>query len=488
MKNSHFSIWKVCFLAGLGSLLPFQASWSNVGDSYGFGSRSAALGGSTSSWGFDAFAPYSNPAGLAVRDARRIKLSAGLLYMDSAFPDIKNVVIENEHSSDKGPGSESTGNVENDYQPTFGQVFSLSAQIFPKFYHFSLGITGFMPIQQLAYIDTGETFIPEYVLYRARTQRPQFNFGFGLNPFSGFYIGGGLQLGYSLTSRADVFLQSGEGKSSTMRFSSSIKPKGVPYFGLLFAAPSHTPPEALSEDLGPLLTLGTVIRFPAQYSNYMTLSTGAKAFGDAALPFHFKAGSTLIYDPLTIEAATSLRYTRLTRLYLQMDFQRWSHFEAPALLIGDVGVGSCDSLEDGDECGIKIENTKAAAYDYQDIMIPRIGHELTLGTSTIRVGYFYRPSIFKDLPKEAGNYLDPPKHSASLGFGFDLGDFFDGVFSRAFQAKLDLHFNVQRLTTQTIKKSLGDETGNSEGRKIGAPGYEAGGWLYGGGANISFSF
>lgn len=120
--------------------------------------------------------------------------------------------------------------------------------------------------------------------------------------------------------------------------------------------------------------------------------------------------------------------------------------------------------------------------------MPRIGQELYLGRLTLRAGYAYRPSIFNDGgngPSGAGNYLDPSKNIFTAGAGYHFMHFLN------FDVPCDVDFNLayQALITEHITKTPGDENGNGTGDlKIGAPGYDAGGNIFGGGISLSLAF
>src|SRR4051794_27398696 len=81
---------------------------ANVGEAYGFGSRTAALGGAGVAWGTDAFATYFNPAQLALPSDKRLQLGYGQIYMQPNFTPIRGVVTQNTFISD----SQQTGDVD----------------------------------------------------------------------------------------------------------------------------------------------------------------------------------------------------------------------------------------------------------------------------------------------------------------------------------------------------------------------------------------
>jgi hypothetical protein len=447
---------------------------ANIGESYGFGSRTAALGGAGVSYGYGGYAAYHNPAGLPFTGDKRLLIEAGALLMVPSFIPITNVVVENAYTSDKVTFSD----VENDYRSTFGQELGLVYRLFPDAMNFTFGVAAFLPLQQVAYMDTGETFVPEYMLYRSRTQRPQVEVGFGGDLGHGIHVGVGFHLAFALTSSATVFLQTDSAKPSTMRFASSLKPKVAPVFGVLFTPPSYD----TDSSTPPVYTVGAVLRLPVSSPNSLFLKSGARAFGSfAALDFNFNALSTLFYDPLTIELGGTIQETPNARLYLQADYQAWSKFEAPALLILDPKNESCGNSP----CGVNISGGKNPIFTYKDIIIPRVAEEITVGANTYRVGYAFRPSILSGLPTGAGNYLDPPKHIFTAGYGRT----FDHFLSYHTPCNLDFHVSYEQLLTQHVSKDPGDENGNGVGDlKIGAPGYDAGGKIYGGGVSLTLAF
>src|SRR5438876_929077 len=118
--NKHFAVPVALVFLTLSSL---QSAHANIGEAYGFGSRSASLAGATNSWGSEAYAAYGNPAALALRDAepgKRLKLGYGWIYIQPTFTPITNVVTQNDFNSDTPAGTGTTGTVDTSYRPTFG--------------------------------------------------------------------------------------------------------------------------------------------------------------------------------------------------------------------------------------------------------------------------------------------------------------------------------------------------------------------------------
>lgn len=382
--------------------------------------------------------------------------------MEPSFTPISNIVVQNGFTLD----TETTQNADLNYRSTFGQLLGLSYRLLPDTANLTLGLVTFLPLNQTMYIDTGFSYQPEYVLYRSRTQRPQIEMALGADLGRGFHFGAGVHVGYALTTNADATLQSATSNdTSSMRMVASMKPKASPYFGLLVAPPDD--PGAYSA--------GIVVRLPLTAPNTAIVQSRARVTSLPANPidFYFDASSALNYDPLTVELGGSYRWLSALRTSVQADFQRWAPFQAPVMV-----------LKNNATSGIILEESKGPLFAYRNIWIPRVGQEVEIGPSTIlRLGYAYRPSFIQGLPTGVGNYLDPPKHIFSAGAGFRFKSF----LGLATPAQLDLHLSYHQLITQHVVKTSGDETGNASNRKIGAPGYDAGGRVLGGGLSLSLA-
>jgi long-subunit fatty acid transport protein len=453
---------------GLGSI---PAASANVGQEYSFGSRAASLGGAVAGGGSGAFATYHNPAGLSLETEKRFKFGLGLIVMEPNFLPITNVVTQNKYNADAVQYSD----VDTSYKTTLGQELGLSYRLLPETWNLTVGFVAFFPVNQLAYMDTGETYVPEYVLYRARTQRPQVEFATGVDLGSGWHLGAGLHFAFTLTSNASVFINTRANTASSMRFTSSLKPKLAPYLGLLYAPAED--PKAYS--------VGLVFRFPVTSDNTMTLNSAARVFGDfAAVDFNFLGVSALFYDPMAIELGGTWQMCPAAKTYLQLEYQFWKKFEAPALIIQQPQTTNCQPAG-SPECGsVQIMPGELPSYTYSNLLVPRIGEEIQLSdVTTLRFGYAYRSSIFSDHPTGAGNYVDPSKHMLNMGLGLK----YPTLAGLEIPWSLDFNFAFQYLVRQNITKTPGNEKGDLTDPKIGSPGYTAGGNIVGGGVTLSLA-
>ncbi len=467
-KTGGVKFKKLTLLPALVSLAFALSARADIG-AYGFGSQTAALAGAGTAWGSGAYSAFSNPAALPDATGKKLRLSYGWLFMDPRFTPITNVITENEFTSD----AERTGDVRDDYRSILGQAIGAAALLAPDWHQLSAGITIFTPFDPLGAIDTGEAYIPEYVLYRSRTQRPLIEAALAAKFGSQLSVGVGLHIGYAITANGTAMLQTEDDTISTMRVSASLKPKTSPNLSWLLVS-------QLPQNEPGAWTFGQVLRLPHDAKAKLVFNSSARAFGNlAALDLNFGASSALFYDPLMLETGFSWRHSPRGRLILQADFQNWTRFERPALEV-DALEGSCEN-EDETSCSSLVNPTIFPALALRNLWIPRIAEEITWEKATLRLGYAYRPSMFSAVPNGAGNYLDPAKHSATIGWGWK----FESFLGWNAPATLDLHGAYQHLVAQQITKTPGDEAGTAGKNKIGSPGYTAGGRLWGGGATLT---
>ncbi len=434
---------------------------ANVGEAYGLGSRHSALGATGAADRDTPFAAYTNPASLSRAGAGtpealsgssnegRFRAAYGIIAMDPSFTPIRAVSVENTTVSDQ----DTVRDVDTEYSATIGQVVALSYLVAPELWNLGVGVTTYLPFDAIASFDSGEPFVPEYPMYRSRTQRSQFDIGAGVEPAPGIRFGAGLHVGYKVTGGTNLYVTTEAGKPSSMRFQAKTKPKVSPYFGTLVA-------------LTDTLDAGLTVRLPLASTGELQVRSTAKIVGSFDLAF--TGASTLVYDPLTVELGAVWRQAPGAATHLQVDFQRWSRFEQPAFTIANPTASECST-----PCGLPVSPSDNPSAAFRDIFIPRVGQELAWSESvTLRVGYAYRPSILAAPPSGQGNLLDPGKHMFSLGTGYRFGS------SEKLPWTLDAHFSYHLLQTLQITKA---------GTEIGAPGYEAGGKILGGGVSLSLA-
>ena len=372
------------------------------------------------------------------RHAHSVVVDFGIEYAHPSFSPIRDVVIRNPRTT--GDAAPVSGTVDQSYPDVFAQT--LNAQfLLNSDSNAILQLRSFLPLNSFAQMDTGNTDLPEFVLYRAENQRPRISLLAELDVIRDLRFGLGFDLGFGVTSEATVFLQSGDGKSSSQRISATVKPKFIPIATMDWAG----------------------YRLMVKGENRVDFSfrtdSGASIFPplNASFDVTYLSNSALYYDPWMFDISKVFDLSTLAldtwSVQLGLSFQLWSGFVSRSAVIESVSG--------------TFSNGIGPEFKARNLLVPRIGIEKGFTSSRWSLDYAFKDSIFAQTPSGVGNYLDPPRHTASVGAVFPLRSGWEWGTS----------LQVARLGPQSVVKSNATE--------IGAPGYVASGWLYGGNIHVT---
>jgi hypothetical protein len=387
-----------------------------------------------------------NPASIYSKLSAETPLivEVGLQYLHTDIPNIENIVLENTTVSD----SMHSGTLDNsDYPDVLAQTLRAQLLLDEKT-KWTASLKTYLPLNSLDQMDTGNIYQPEYVLYRTDAQRPRVLLMSGINLGDDWRVGLGGDIGFSVDTTAVVFLQSGNGEYSDQRIAAKLKPIIAPQASAQFKSYSLT------------------VRAENKSELNINASGGANVFGGlaASKDFNYTTESALYYEPTTFELAGRTGLSENWALLWGISYELWSHFEAPAAVIQTISTNSCNGQAN---CSNSFSPSQAPSFQARDIVVPEAAVEWITGSDRWQLGYRYKESIFKTLPtSDNTNYLDPPRH--------DLLAQVTVPIVKTWQ--LTLNAQVSRLVSQTVVKS--------DSSLIGAPGYTASGWQYGGGMSI----
>jgi hypothetical protein len=377
-----------------------------------------------------------------------ITIEVGLEYLHTDIPGINNVVVENPQTSTVT--SPKYGNVDSSYPDVFAQTIKAQIILDPAS-KWSVSLKTYLPLNSLAQLDTGYIYQPEFVLYRAEAQRPRILLASGIDLNPDWRIGVAADIGFSVSAQANVFLQSGSGTYSDQRLVAKLKPTLVPQVSLQYLNYTFA---VRGENKAPF-DLGT--------------AASARVFGsvNAAVDYSYISESAAYFQPWEFELSGKTVLSDVVKLKWGASYQLWSGYQARAALIQNSIQNNCNGNA---PCSGTFSPSLAPSSKGRNLIVPEAGFEFQVGDNRYEIGYRYKDTIFKDLPTENGNYLDPPRHDVMLGVTFPTKAGWEW----------SLNAQVSRLVSQNVVKS---DTG-----EIGAPGYTASGWLYGGGAHVAIPF
>lgn len=447
-------------IAGIVASLPVAAQ-ASVPDSYGFGSRSTAMGGAVSADASDFSAGYYNPAGLA--EAKGIEVAIGYMYNAQRFR---------------------MNGRDNGVDDVHGLVGGLVAPGSILGIPFAFGIGVHLPDDGISFIKARRQGVPRWELYDTRAQLMYLEAALAVRPVEFLEIGGGLAYLSATRGRFGI-----RGRADVLRpFDSQLEHEvdadltavRFPQVGM----------RLLWEGWG---NLGVTYRGQSNLDLELeALLEGVVDFAGIDIPLLYQLEARTIAAFTPQQVVVGLSVTRVPRFRFNFDLTwiDWSAYESPTAQIAAV-------LEVEPPPGTPINLPESPAPvvvvppAFEDRVVPRFGIEydgVALGAPRmvhgveaplfelpLRVGYAYEPS---PAPPQRGvtNLVDADRHTVTLGFGLTLnapGEVLPG----------SLHLDVHGLFSIFPERSmLKDNPADFVGD------YRASGHIFGGGGTLRAVF
>jgi hypothetical protein len=378
----------------------------------------------------------------------------GIHFMRTSFPKMTDVVVENPQTSTQATAQ--YGTIQPETPDILVQTLFLQTYL-REIDRFTVALKSSLPLNGLAVLDTGSIYRPEYVLYRQTKQRPEVTLFSGIDLAKDFRIGLGVDVGFSVTAQADVFLQAGSNQYSDQRIVAKMKPFFVPIAAV------------------ELSDWTASVRGENRSKLDLNASAGARVFGTVAagINFDYLSSSTLYYQPWAFEISHVWQLSPNVVLRPSLGYELWTGFQSPAAVIVNSVPNNCNGQPG---CTATFSPGAQPEYRARNIWVPAVGVAFgQIENGQFRLGYRYKFSIFESTPTGIGNYLDPPRHDGLIGYRFAL------------QSGIELGYFIQgsRLVSQTVVKSNSTEIGATSPTSRG---YQAGGWWYGAGLEVSIPF
>ncbi len=371
--------------------------------------------------------------------SNKFTLGSALFYTKTNFEPISNVTIRNTVTR----GESLTGGVNTDYKSTIINTFHATIPIPLAIKHvnqLNLGLMIAAPKDYLADANSGDPFLPEYVMYRSRYQRPYFQVNLSYLLLPTLAISGGVYSGFQvsadLNTRASM---NGTAYGSSGQVHSIIKPTVAFNTSLAFKYNSFA----------------TFILYQQEMKNQIK-SRAAGETADPRLPFDILVNSMLYYDPAILRFGIGYSYSIFT-LQGMVERQWWENYSTPVMRI----VKQSGLLQSSDN----YEKVQA-----QNITVPKIALSVNpLEKWEVSGGYAKRPSPLKRSFSGAGNSIDSDVTIYSVGSSYQVS-----LLELNFE--LGGSYQLQKLDSFHVTKTSGEENG-ATGSKLGSPGYNVGGTI-----------
>src|SRR5690606_28577805 len=304
-------------------------------------------------------------------------------------------------------------------------LFYLHA-LFPFIAKTKLGVSLFLPFKKFAEISTGDTYLPEYAMYRSRNNRTLFNASLigpitkTLSASIGFYTG--------LQSSGETELI---GRNSGSNEPSSGK--------LVFnASPSTALTFSLSKEWK-----NSQAYF--SFQDYMKSEFKNKAYGYTPLdntassfPYNLNLNSLLYFDPRIVRLGY-IHHKSEWSFFSMLEYQDWSEYETPKLKLENNG-------------GVIISSDDFEKISTNNVFIPHLGLSYRFDSQQIHAGLSYRPRVIESNLSSSGNTIDTDLFNLSFGHSISF---------LVFEKELVFHttYLLQKLKEYEVDKTSGREDG-----------------------------
>ena len=302
---------------------------------------------------------YYFPAVLAFSDS--LNLSTSFSVVNHNFKEINNIVVKNPINTD--PAATELGSVGTNYESV--QMASINASL-PIKNKGSLGFSLFLPVGTLIKTNSGNAYLPEYVLYRARYKRivSHLNYAHQVSDLLAFSIGLhlGLQVGANINTNAAL---NGTAYGSSAEVKSEADPSIAGIFSLALRKGRHQLGFTFQEEMK---------------SNIQTLATGLTATPPVA--FDITVDSMISFDPHILRLGYQYQ-APFGEINLSTEYQIWENYKTPVVRVTR-------------NSGVILPSDDYEKVVVSNILVPRLGVKFNLTQKLgLSFGVKYKPSIFK---------------------------------------------------------------------------------------------
>jgi long-subunit fatty acid transport protein len=212
-------------------------------------------------------------------------------------------------------------------------------------------------------------------------------------------------------------------------------------------------------------------KFYFSYQQEMKSNLHAGVSGEINNPslalFESGIDSVIFYDPHTFRLGSSYDFGD-TELFGAVEYQLWSNYKPPTIYITKTG-------------GVIVPSSNYEKIKVRDTINPRTGLKIAFGNRwSAGLGLGYRMTPLKGDFSGSGNSIDSNAYILSSGLQYRIV-----IWSK--DVTLGTSLEYQQLQKKTVTKTTGQEDGSS-GPKIGAGGYEIGGYVLSAALGAKFNF
>ena len=429
------------------SLFATSSAWASYPELFGASFTTSSIGNQANLDSNDPSNNYYAPAVLGFSDKFNVLLQASSTA--AHFKEVTNIVVTNSTNSNNAP---TTGNARTNFSKFYGSALHVALPVGGAKHMGTLGLSVFLPTGTLTETNSGDPFLPEYVMFHSRYQRTSAYLNFAKKWSDDFSFSLGAILGFQATAdvKTDLSLN-GANYGSWAKAQSKVDPS----IGAIVSIAKRF------EDTTMYLTYQQEMK-----SNLKTVVNGEVTNPSIAL-LNSSLSSMIFYDPHTFRLGGSTDFGD-AELFFGVEYMMWSNYKTPIMTVDK-------------NAGVVVPSNNYEKLKIRDTINPRLGvkYNWTNRWST-SLGAQYRMTPLEGDFSGAGNSIDANTVVGTGGLQYRMV-----VFSK--DVHLGASFQYHHLLDKKVTKTTGQENGNA-GPKLGAPGYDVGGYILSGAFGVKFNF
>lgn len=389
---------------------------------------------------------YYVPAVLGFSDKVNVLMQA--TSTATHFKSMNGITVTNNTNSNSAT---TTGNVSNSYPKFYGGGLHFALPI--GYEHLgTLGLSVFLPIGNLIETNSGDPFLPEYVMFHSRYRRTNVYLNFARKWSDDLAWSLGTLLGFQASAEVNANLSLGGGGQGSW---GKARSKIAPSLGIITS----------------VVKKFDRAKMYFTYQQEMKSNLHAGVSGEITNPnlplFVAAIDSVIFYDPHTFRLGTSYNFGK-SEFFGGVEYQMWSGYKPPTIYISKTG-------------GAIVSSSNYEHIKIRDTINPRIGMKVELTDRwTTGLGLAYRMTPLEGDFSGSGNSIDSNTYIITTGLQYRIV-----IWSK--DVNLGTSFEYQQLEKRHVTKTTGEEDG-SAGPKIGAGGYDIDGYILAATLGVKFNF
>jgi hypothetical protein len=365
------------------------------------------------------------------------------------FKKIDGITVTNGTNSNNAA---TTGSARTDYPKFYGTALHAAVPVGGHQHLGTLAFSIFLPIGDLVRSNSGDAFLPEYVMFQSRHQRTSAFVNFAKKWSDDLAYSLGAILGFQATADVKTNMSlNGANYGSWASGQSKVSPS----VGVIASVTKRF------ENMSAFFT----------YQQEMKSNLKAIVHGEITNPslalFDATMASMIFYDPHTFRLGTQFSQGDF-EYYAGVEYQMWTNYKAPTMSVAKNG-------------GVIVPSTNYEKIVTRDTINPRLGVKVNLTDrwSTL-LGAQYRMTPLKGDFSGSGNSIDSNTIVGTGGLQYRMV-----IWSKDVHLGASLQYH--HLMDKRVTKTANQENGTA-GPKIGAPGYDIGGYILAGSLGVKFNF